>query len=110
MMPPQIKAEEMYRWGLHCPICAKSTPNPKAESSEDWNGKRQDQLQINYYPPNPQYSPSYDIPDWFSEHYKTEEDRKERLEFLNDKYNLDYYSSTKFDSEYESECRYETLI
>ena len=26
------KAETMCRWGLHCPICAKSTPNPKAET------------------------------------------------------------------------------
>ena len=35
-MPSQNKAEEMCRWGLYCPICTKSTPNPKAESSEDW--------------------------------------------------------------------------
>ena len=27
--PPQSKAEEMCRWGLHCPICTKSTPTPK---------------------------------------------------------------------------------
>ena len=44
--PPQGKAEENCGWGLHCPICAKSTP--KAESSEDWNGKKQDNLQRNY--------------------------------------------------------------
>ena len=108
--PLQNKAEEMCRWGLHCPICAKSTPNPKAESSEDWNGKRQDQLERNYCPQSPQYSPSYDIPDRFSQHYKTEEDKKGRLEFLNDKYNLDYYSSSDFDSESESEHKYETLV
>ena len=86
------------------------TPNPKAESSEDWNGERQDQLQINYYPQSPQYSPSYGILDRFSEHYKTEEDRKKRLKFLNDKYNLDYHSSSESDSESESEHKYETLI
>ena len=101
--PPQGKAEEMCRWGPHCPICAKSTPNPKAECPEDWNGKRQDQLQRNYY------SPPYDIPDSFPEHYKTE-GRKERLEFLNDKYNLDYYSISDSDSESELEHKYETLI
>ena len=97
MMPPQNKAEEMWRWGLHCPICAKSTPNSRAESSEDWNSGRQDQLQRNYYPQSPQYSPSYDTPDRFSEHYKTEEDRKERLKFLNYKCNLDYYSTSDSD-------------
>ena len=31
--PPQSRAEEMFRWGLYCPICTKSTPNLKAESS-----------------------------------------------------------------------------
>ena len=29
---------------------------------------------------------------------------------LNDKYNLDYYSSSKSESEVESEHKYETLI
>ena len=66
--PPLGKAEEKCGWGLHCPICAKSTP--KAESSEDWNGQRQDNLQRNYYPQSPQYSPAYDIPDRFSQQYK----------------------------------------
>ena len=33
--PPQGKADKMCGWGLHCPICTKSTPNPKAERSED---------------------------------------------------------------------------
>ena len=104
--PPQNKEEEICRWGLHYPICAKSTPNPKAERSEDWNSERQDQLERNCYPQSPQYSPSYDIPDKFSQHYKTEEDRKERLEFLNDKYNLDYYSNSDSDSESESKHKY----
>ena len=73
-------------------------------SSEDWNGERQEQLQRNYYPQSPLYSPLYDILDRFSEHYKTGEDRKERLEFLNDKYNLDCYSSSESDA--ESELKY----
>ena len=33
--PPQNKVEEMCGWGLHCPICTKSTANLRAESSED---------------------------------------------------------------------------
>ena len=48
--PPQNTPEKMYRWGPHCPICTKSTPNPKTESSEDLNGDRQDQFERNYYP------------------------------------------------------------
>ena len=100
----------MCRWGPHFPICTKSTPNPKAEKSEDWNSERQDQLERNCYPQSPQYSLSYDIQDRFSQHYQTEDDRKERLEFLNDKYNLDFYCSSDSDSESESEHKYKTLI
>ena len=84
-----------------CPICVLSAPNLKAKDfkEEDWNGDRQktkkgDQLERNYYPPSPQYSPSYDFQDGMPHHYKTKEERKERLEFLNDKYNLDYYTDT----------------
>ena len=43
-------AEEECRWGPHYPICTKSTANQKAENTEDWNGKRQDKQQRNYYP------------------------------------------------------------
>ena len=67
-------AEEECRWGLHCPICTKSTPNPKAESTEDWNGERQGNQQRNYNPQSPQYSPAYDIPDRFSKQYKLEKE------------------------------------
>ena len=35
-----------------------------------------------------------------------QEERKDRLEFLNDKYNLDYYSDSDFNSEYE----YDTFV
>ena len=35
-------AEDECRWGLHCPICRKSASKPKAESTEDWNGTRQE--------------------------------------------------------------------
>ena len=52
--------EETCGWGPQCPICTQSTPNIKAEDSEeDWNSNRQrkrkeDQSERNYYPPNPQ--------------------------------------------------------
>ena len=104
---------ELCGWEPQCPTCVQSAPNLKTEDSEeeDWNGDRQkakkeDQLKSNYYPPSPQYSPSYDFPDGLSQHYKTEEERKERLEFLKDKYNLDYYSDSDSDSKHE----YETLV
>ena len=109
-MPLQNKAEEECRWGQHCPICPKSNPNPKVGSSENWNNKRQNQFQRNYYPQSPQYSPSYDIPDRFFQQYKLEKEWNERMEHLNDKYNLDYYSSSESKSEFEPEHKYETLI
>ena len=59
-------------------------------------------------PQSPWYSPSYDIPDRFSQKYKLEKEWNERMEHLNDKYNLHYYSSSELES--ESEHKYETLI
>ena len=101
-------AEEECRWGPHCPICTKSTPNQKAESIEGWNGERQDNQQRNYYPQSLQYSPAYEIPDRFSQQYKLEMEWNERMECLKDKYNLDYYSSSESNS--ESQHKYETII
>ena len=51
---------------------------------------------------------TYDILDRFCQQYKLEKEWNERMDCLNDKYNLDYYSSSKSDS--ESEHKYETLI
>ena len=67
-----------------------------------------DQLERNYYPPSPQYSLSSDFPDKLSHYYKMEKDRNERLEFLSDKYNLDYDSDSH--SDFNSEHDYETLV
>ena len=74
------------RWGLSCPFCAQSTPNPSPVDSdwskEDWDGEiekrkekqrkeeemmqRQDEekkiLDPNYYLPEPIYIPSYEEP------------------------------------------------
>ena len=62
---------------------------------------KEDKLEGNYYPSSPKYSPSYEFPDRLSHHYKMEKDRNERLEFLNEKYNLDYYSDSDSDSDSE---------
>ena len=100
-------AEEECKWGLHCPICANSAPNPKAGSSEDW---RQDNLQWNYYTQSPQYSPAYHIQGKFYHQYKLEKEWNERMEYCNDKYNLDYCSSSNSKFEFELEQNYKTLI
>ena len=77
-----IPAEKAYGWGPQYPICTQSIPNTKAEDSEeDWNGNRQgngkeDQLERNYYPPSPKYSPTYDFPDRLSQHYKMEKEKR----------------------------------
>ena len=113
-LPQNNKSSEgLCGWGPQCPVCEQCAPNLKAEDSreEDWNGdeqkaKKVDQLKRNYYPPSLQCSPPYDFPDRLSHHYKTEEERKERLAFLNDKYNLEYYS----DSNSDSEQKYETFV
>ena len=93
--PHQGKAEEKCGWGLHCPICMKTIPNQKVESTEDWNSEGQDNQKRNYYPQGP---PSL------------EKEWNEQMEILKDKYNLDYYSSSESNSEPKSEHKYETLI
>ena len=56
----------------------------------------------------PKVLPIQYFSDRLSHHYKMEKDRNERLEFLNDKYNLDYYSDSN--SESDSKQKYETLV
>ena len=68
--PPQGKPKEKCGWGPHCPICAKTTPNQKVESTEDWNNEGQDNQQRNYYPKGPQCFTSYDILDRFTQQPK----------------------------------------
>ena len=56
-------------------------------------------------------STAYEIPDMFSQQIRD----GERMEWddrtwLNEKYNLDYYSSSESDSDIEPEHKYETLI
>ena len=95
--------------GITLPHLHKTTPNQKVEGMEDWNGEWQDNQQGNTYPQGPECSPSYNIPDRFAQQLKLEKECNEWMELLNDKYNLDYYSSSKSDSEPELEHKYETL-
>ena len=96
--------------GPHCSICKKE------EDAEDWNGDRQETecQQRNYYPQNLQHLQSYDIPDRYSQQINLQKEWNEKMEHLNEKYNLDYYSSSKSDSDFEfdfePEYKYETLI
>ena len=47
---------------------------------------------------------------WFSQQIKLETEWNEKMEHLNEKYNLDYYSSSESDSDFEPEHKYETHI
>ena len=98
-------AKEKCTWGPHCPICTK-----EEEGTEDWNGDRQENQQRTHYPQSTQHPQTYDIPDRFSQQIKLEKEWNEKLGCLNKKYNLDYYSSSKSDSDFEPEHKYETLI
>ena len=59
-------------------------------------------------PKSPRYSPAYGIPDRFAQQLKLGKEWNEKMECLNDRYNLDYYSSSE--SDFELEHKYETLI
>ena len=65
-------------------------------------------------PQNNQNSQLFDIPDRYAEQIKLRKEWEERIERLNEKYNLDYYSSSESDTnsepDYRYEHKYETLI
>ena len=69
----------------------------RRKKSERRKTSLKENSQLNNAPTIPQVhntDHSYDIQDRPSHHYKTEEERRERLEPLNDRYNLDYYSES----------------
>ena len=100
----QIEAE--CAWGPHCSICKKE----EEEGMEDWNKDRQEDQPRNHHPQNPQHPQTYDIPDRYSEQIRPRREWDEKMEHLNAKYNLDHYSSSESDSNFELEHKYETLI
>ena len=110
VMPKQ--ATERCSWGPHCPICKNK--------EEDWDGDWQNQPRRhphNFQHPQPQNSwQSFDILNRYSEQIRLQKEWEEKIERLNEKYNLDYYSSLESDSDsdqeqdYRYEHKYETLI
>ena len=104
-------AEEECRWGLHCPICTKYTPDPKEEGVQRIvMAKGKESQQRNHYSQSPQHPPAHDFPDRFSQQNNLEKQWNERTECPNEKYNLDYFSSSESDYDFESEHKHETLI
>ena len=61
-------------------------------------------------------SQSFDVPDRYAEQIRLGREWEERIECLNEKYNLDYYSSSESDSssspepDHRYEHKYDTLI
>ena len=53
---------------------------------------------------------SFNVPDRYSEQIRLRREWEEKMECLNEKYNLDYYSSLEYDSNFELEHKYEMLI
>ena len=124
MMTTPKLATEKCSWGLHCPICKNE------EHKKDWEGDMQRQQprmcpqntqcpqSQNMQQPQPQNvqcpqpqnkqnSQSFDVPNRYAEQIKLRKEFEERIERLNEKYNLDYYSSSELDTNSEPDCRYE---
>ena len=97
---------EKCTWGPHCPICKKE----EEDSMEDWNGNRQRDQPRDHHPQNTQHLQAYDVPDRYSEQIRLRREWDKKMECLNEKYNLDYYSTLESDSDFEPEHKYETLI
>ena len=100
--------------GTTLPICKN-----EEEHEKDWDGNRQieqprmcPQNTQHPQPQNAQHPQSFDVPARYSEQIRLRRECEERIECLNEKYNLDYYSSLEsdFNSELELEHKYETLI
>ena len=65
---------------------------------------------MNHHPQDPQHPQTYDVPDWYSRQVRLRREWDKKMEHLNEKYNLDYYSSSESNSIFEPEHKYETLI
>ena len=115
VMPKQVA--EKCSWGLHCPICKN-----EEEHEEDWDSDIQreqprmcpqntqcPQVQDIQFPQpqNTQHPQLFDVPDRCSEQTQLRREWEEKIEWFNEKYNLDYYFSSESDSKPEPEHRYE---
>ena len=127
VMPMQATGK--CSWGLHCPICKN-----EEEHEDDWDSDMQNQSRIhlqntqcpqpqnkqhpesqNFQHCQPQNSQqSFDIPNRHAEQIHLRKEWEEKIERLNKKYNLYYYSSSESDTDsepdYRYEHKYETLI
>ena len=112
VMPKQVV--DKCSWGLHFPICK----NKQEHGVEDWDSDRQKEQPKSQYPENTQHPQSqntphlqsFDVPYRYSEQIRLRREWEEKMECLNEKYNLHYYSSSESDSNFELEHKYETLI
>ena len=77
---------------------------------EDWKIDRQRDQPKNHHPQNAQHPQSYDVPDRYSEQIRWKREWDEKMECWNEKYNLDYYSSSESNSDFKPEHKHETLI
>ena len=55
---------------------------------------------------NTQHPQSFDVPDRYSEQIRLRREWEEKMEHLNEKYNLGYYSSSESDSDFAPEHKY----
>ena len=90
--------------GPQCPIYKKE------EGTEDWNSDREESQLRDHYSQNPQHPQTYDVPDRYSQQIRLQQEWNKKMEHQNEKYNLDYYSSSESDSDFEPEHKYKTLI
>ena len=81
---------EKCAWGPDCPICKE-----EENANRNKNETRGDAHHI--------------AQDYHDEALRKRREWEERMEKLNDKYGLDYYSSSDSGSDWEEEPRYETL-
>ena len=97
-------------------ICVPSpktlrNPSPKNTQHPHPQNMQQPQSQNTQcpQPQNNQQSQSIDVPDRYAEQITLRREWEERIEHLNEKYNLDYYSSSESDSNSnpEPDCRYD---
>ena len=111
------QAVEGCSWGSHCPIHKN-----EEEHKENWDAddlreqpgmhpqnmqQPQPQSAQCLQPQNNQDSQSFDMHDRYAEQIKLRKEWDKRIERLNEKYNLDYYSSSESDPNSEPDYRYQ---
>ena len=99
----------IYKISQECTPKTFSNLNPSPSHSHSYSHKA-------FSAPATEQPASFDILDRYSEQTRLQKEREEKIERLNGKYNLDYYSSLESDSnadqeqDYRYEHKYETLI